>query len=302
MVSPRPIGFHNHHFDNLPDVQPGEDAEDGYVFTLLSGAPVWLPPPSGTIPNGGTTGQALAKDSGADGDFDWHDIEDLATAETDDSLVLAPDGAGGVEFRAETGGGGSPDLSLFGPLFGLTPPVDGDYAWINQGGASVNAGTEGIFLLAPAASGTNLRIRKKAAPSTPYTVTAIILPALFGINFTSCGLVFRQSSDGKLIVFNIVHNGEWTLNVEKFNSPTSFSASYVSVARFSGASGGPVFFRIADNGTNRICSWSADGENWYVVHTVGRTDFLTANEVGFYAGSDQTTWPGGLKLISWIEA
>lgn len=32
------------------------------------------------------------------------DILDLTTAETDASLVLAPDGAGGVEFRAETGG------------------------------------------------------------------------------------------------------------------------------------------------------------------------------------------------------
>jgi hypothetical protein len=35
------------------------------------------------------------------------DILDLPTAETDDTLVLAPDGAGGVEFRAEAGGGGS---------------------------------------------------------------------------------------------------------------------------------------------------------------------------------------------------
>lgn len=32
------------------------------------------------------------------------DILDIPTAETDDTLVLAPDGAGGVEFRAETGG------------------------------------------------------------------------------------------------------------------------------------------------------------------------------------------------------
>lgn len=46
---------------------------------------------------------------------DVHDADDhaaieilgLTTAETDDALVLAPDGAGGVEFRAETGGGGS---------------------------------------------------------------------------------------------------------------------------------------------------------------------------------------------------
>lgn len=35
------------------------------------------------------------------------EIVDLPTAETDDTLVLAPDGAGGVEFRAEAGGGGA---------------------------------------------------------------------------------------------------------------------------------------------------------------------------------------------------
>ena len=34
------------------------------------------------------------------------DIVDLPTAETDTSLVMAPGSAGGVEFRAETGGGG----------------------------------------------------------------------------------------------------------------------------------------------------------------------------------------------------
>ena len=34
-------------------------------------------------------------------------IEDMPTAELDDTLVLAPDGAGGVEFRTESGGGGS---------------------------------------------------------------------------------------------------------------------------------------------------------------------------------------------------
>jgi len=39
-----------------------------------------------------------------------HDIlatDDHTTTEMDDTLVLAPDGAGGVEFRAEAGGGGS---------------------------------------------------------------------------------------------------------------------------------------------------------------------------------------------------
>ena len=38
------------------------------------------------------------------------DILDLPTVETDDTLVLAPNGTGGVGFRAEAGGGGMTDL------------------------------------------------------------------------------------------------------------------------------------------------------------------------------------------------
>lgn len=58
----------------------------------------------------GEDGQLHVKDSaGAVTDIGGAvaDILDLPTAETDTTLVLAPDGAGGVEFRAETGGGGS---------------------------------------------------------------------------------------------------------------------------------------------------------------------------------------------------
>lgn len=55
------------------------------------------------------TGWHAKDDTGAVSDIGGTvaDILDLATAETDATLVLAPDGAGGVEFRAETGGGGA---------------------------------------------------------------------------------------------------------------------------------------------------------------------------------------------------
>jgi len=41
------------------------------------------------------------------GGMDPIDVADLGTTEMDVTLVLAPDGAGGVEFHAETGGGGA---------------------------------------------------------------------------------------------------------------------------------------------------------------------------------------------------
>lgn len=45
MTSPRLTGTHHHAFDNIPDVQPGEDNEPGDVFTLDADLhPVWEPP------------------------------------------------------------------------------------------------------------------------------------------------------------------------------------------------------------------------------------------------------------------
>jgi hypothetical protein len=54
------------------------------------------------------------------------DILDLETTETDDTLVLAPDGAGGVEWRAESGG------STVIPYFDATIGTGGDYATIAE--------------------------------------------------------------------------------------------------------------------------------------------------------------------------
>src|SRR5687768_4470705 len=61
-------------------------------------------------------------------------IETLATAEMDDTLVLAPDGVGGVEFRAEAGGGSSWTLSLDHSGANLT-------GWTSVGGTWASNGT-----------------------------------------------------------------------------------------------------------------------------------------------------------------
>lgn len=81
-------------------------------------------PAANTVPDGSlyscsTHGLIYKSDYGGNSWATWRastavaDILDLTTAETDDTLVLAPDGAGGVEFRAETGGGGGGVTSAF---------------------------------------------------------------------------------------------------------------------------------------------------------------------------------------------
>lgn len=193
-------------------------------------------------------------------------------------------------------------LAPWGPAFPFTPPVDGDFAWVNQGSATVSTTNGGIYLSCVSNGGSqNSRIRKKAAPSTPYTITAAFLLQFSFSGYASGGLCFRQSSDGKVVIMhadlNAAGAGTTVLLIRNFDSPSSVSStpSSPNVPLL----GSVIWQRIADNGTNRIMSVSADGQNWIDVYTVGRTTFMTADEVGFAINPFSSDT--GLTLLSWKE-
>jgi len=196
----------------------------------------------------------------------------------------------------------------WGPIYPLKAPIDANYAWVNQGGATKDLTSGGIFLQTDATGSTNIRIRKKAAPSTPYTITICFIPHFIvttSADSQNMGLLFRESSSGKLhtFVYATQNNAELQLWSTKWSDPQNFTGhyfanTYTPMLR----SGGPVFMRIADDGANRICSYSNDGQHWQVVDTQGRTDFLTANEVGFFVSNNGTGRATGMQLLSWVEA
>lgn len=196
----------------------------------------------------------------------------------------------------------------WGPLFPLTAPVSGDFAWVNQGGATVDTTHGGVILRTDGSGSTNLRIRKKAAPSTPYTIDLAFIPnfAYQASSSQNVGFVWRQSSDGKLhaVALGVTNANDITLWSTKYTNPTTFSAHYsgfpiTATALFYG--GGPIFFRAADNGTNRVFSISANGQTWFQIDSQGSGDFLTANEVGFFVSDNAGSVATGMTLLSWKE-
>lgn len=207
----------------------------------------------------------------------------------------------------------------WGPIFPMTPPVNGDFSWVNETSASVTATvstTNGAIHLASAmaTSGLNNRIRIKSAPSVPYTITAAFLVSFdpygndAGSRVFEAGMVFRQSSDGKLHSF-IVGYTEATnqnyLGSRKWTDATNFSADYTNNPAQSICPNGLLWMRISDDNSNRVVSLSADGVNFFPFHSVGRTDFLTADQVGFLVRNDATSGSlgsGGMTLLSWKEA
>jgi len=262
---------------------------------LYRGATGWaaLPP--------GTAGQFL-KSNGENADLSY------ATASAGDStrkaaFASAPANANdgdlffptdGFVIQRDTGS----VYNNWGPIYPLTPPVLSSFAWVNQGSATATEAKGGIYLLAPANASENWRILKKSAPATPYTATACLLPALMSVDYAQAGLVFRQSSDGKLACLELVSiSGFFNFQFSKMNSATSFNSTYGNT-KCSLVS--PLWLQIADDGTNRKCSFSADGQDFIPLHSIGRTDFLTADEVGFFVSSFQGTYDVGATFLHFV--
>lgn len=211
----------------------------------------------------------------------------------DGNLFLPSDG-----FKVERDTGAT--WAQWGPLFPLvTPPSSAGFAWINQGTASVAEAKGGIFLSEGTGQGTsvNLRVRKKAAPSAPYSITTAFLPTILAANFTVAGFCWRDSGGGKLISlgFYLTSTGLLGLGVTKWNSATSFNAAPFASALLPAAP--LVFFKAADDNTDLIASVSMDGQNWVEIWREARTTFLTPDEVGFFVTA---ALPGGVNLLHWL--
>jgi hypothetical protein len=194
----------------------------------------------------------------------------------------------------------------WGPLFPFHKPSDTGFSWVNQGSATLTDSKNALTLRAPHTGATGNLVLRVKSKSAPYTITAAIL---FSPNvvkeFTGGGIVFRQSSDGKLHALQLQASGA-ALNIfsGKWTNATTFSAAYASTTipvRF-----GPiVFLRIADDNSDRKVSFSSDGQNWVLLHTIGRTDFLTADQVGFFVSSANNAAPNldiVATLLSWEDA
>lgn len=182
----------------------------------------------------------------------------------------------------------------------VTRPSDSGFAWVNQGSSTLTTTYGNMLLYAPASGSNSNRIRVKTAPSTPYVIEAGMTVQATKSNFYGGGLCFRQSSDSKLVTFGVAGGASNNMASAKWTNETTFSADY-TLSPDPNPGDWDLWIRIADNGTNRIVSWSADGLTYTDLHTVTRTDFLTADQVGFFANSSnsQGVW---INLFHWKQS
>jgi hypothetical protein len=207
-----------------------------------------------------------------------------ATAVTAHQVIVQP------------GGSGSGSIQGSGPLFTFTPPVLGDFAWMNQGTSSTSVNNDAIHLRVPSQGGRNLRGLVKAAPAVPYTITAIVAPqAVMPSDASFSGIMWRQSGSNLMLTFMTQNNS--TITIVRWNSFTNPTGTLYSQSHHDGLQ----HLRLRDDGTTRYCEISADGTNFYTIFSEARTTGLTPDQVGFFASSDAVSGAGtGLTLYSWL--
>lgn len=177
--------------------------------------------------------------------------------------------------------------------------------WVNQG-SSVVTDVKGVKdLVAAVGTPPNIRARVMAAPPTPYTIDAVLSVSLLG-SVAFAGILFRESATGKIVTLHV--NGSNQIVVGRFDSATTAnSTATYTIRNILPVFGvvGPLVLRIQDDGANRICSYSINnGISFIQLHSVGRTDFLTADQVGWF-GSPNSASVGHetyVTLLSWKQS
>lgn len=148
--------------------------------------------------------------------------------------------------------------------------TNGKWTWANQGTASASQANSVLALL-PVVGGDTWRVIYQAVPATPWEVTAKLAITAFPQNFLSSGLVLYDSG-GKLITFGCVYNNGWNVAIFRWNGVSSFNSQVF----LQNIPDHVLYFRIRDNGTNLIYSFSIDGIHFIQILSESRTAFMTS--------------------------
>jgi hypothetical protein len=180
----------------------------------------------------------------------------------------------------------------FGPIWKLSPPVDSNFSWMNQG-SSTTTTNGGVYLDCQSNGAVDsIRGRYTATPATPYTIT-IGFHSLQRGDANAVGVSFLfllESGTGKMCSiayggapFNI--SGAFIPNagqIRTFNhtGPTNFTTrnnynfSYLS----------PIWMRFVNNGTNIVSYVGCTPFNFIQVDSQLKGDpFTTAADSYGYA-------------------
>ena len=190
----------------------------------------------------------------------------------------------------------------WGPIYPMVrAPTAANWTWVNQGTATATDSATGLYLSdATTHNGNSFAILKRSLPANK-TVIAHLSMVIGPGGTPTAGLIWRQSGGanaGRLVAPCLYATSTAFLCLsQQMTSPNAWSANYFQYAYVT-----PMnwWVKLVVTANTRETHFSPDGKNWVLVHSIGNTDWVTADEVGIYV--DAYNAPVGLLVDSWSES
>lgn len=184
------------------------------------------------------------------------------------SGISIVNGSGSVTIAATASTAGT---GMYRQVMSATPTAAGTgfSTWLNQGSSVVTDSATGISLDAPSSASTNVSGRLMAAPSTPYTITALISATRTTSTGGCVGIGWYDGSSKiqSICIYNSSNSP--LITVRGYNSPTVLTAINFTSGLNSFSS--PIWFQISDDGTNVSFRIGYDGANFLPVYSTTKT-------------------------------
>lgn len=212
------------------------------------------------------------------------------------------------------------DENIPGPLGSFTDTngaalTSSSFTWVNQGTSTVAdlANSSSIRMRPQTGTGGNIRLLKRTAPATPYTIYTALAPVYsqIGTNITHGGLAWRENATGKLKVIALARHIITTndrphqVNYGQYTNPTTFGSwdNPDGLDEIWNWNDRLTWMYLKDDGTTRSWGLSMNGLKFQVLDSELRgANFTTApDEVGFYVNVNDATRQQALNLLHWSE-
>lgn len=190
--------------------------------------------------------------------------------------------------------------------FGVfTPPVFGDFSWVDQGSATATQTSDGFFISIP--TGGNSDLSRKFChplPASPWTVIMAYIPfAGSNNNGSLTGIGLNQTGASTEINEFDPQNGGQYDRVSRCAAAQA-RAACTNIAIDSFFHNSPVkWVRVTDNGVQRVWEQGPDGKNWKGINRNGLitgADYaaVTPNSACFLIWDNNGNFQFSVKAVS----
>lgn len=191
---------------------------------------------------------------------------------------------------------------LIDGVVGTQSPLAASFSThINWGAGTTLTDAQGTVFFSDTTSGGNENDHSavlNTAGST-YTLIAGFRPLTTLAVNSGGGLVITDGT--KLIKWWVVYTASGlTSQVVTLTNSTTFVANLLTVSMPVSANH-TIWFKIVNNGTNRLYSWSADGNNWNLAFSHATGTFLTETQYGIVI-SPLNSGGCAMTLDSWFTS